>query len=165
MGETSNAKTLQQRLKQKMTEDREQIEQLTQSEQQRLFESYRKHVDDVLSTIEADIESKAKRLRHSLLRPLTVGLVIGASLLVTVCVGSWGVLQLISVRIQSQMQRQTALSQEIGKQQQTLQQLQARTWGVSLYPSKDGRYVTFPKGVYKVWKVNGRMAVQIIREK
>jgi hypothetical protein len=172
MEKISNFGILQQRLRAKIEADQEQIERfrketekLMKTELQRLSESLRQSVNDTLNIIGPDIRLKAKRLRNYLLRPLLVGMVIGISLLATICGGSWATLHLISVRFQSEMKEKATLAQEISRQQQTLRQLQARTWGLTLYQDNTGtRWIILPDGVQaKMLTRGGKSAIELGR--
>ena len=73
-------------------------------------------------------------------------MVVGLFLFLGIFAGSWGLTQLQSNRVERLFGRQEALQLAIAQEQQTLEQLQAETWGVWLHEEDGGRYVVLPKG-------------------
>lgn len=68
----------------------------------------------------------------------------GLSLFLGVSLGSWGLMQFLASRIQGQIETSTALAVEIETQQQTLKQMEAKTWGIEFKQDYQGRFLVFP---------------------
>ena len=71
--------------------------------------------------------------------------------------------------MQRLVERQEALRLAIAREQQTLEHLQAQTWGVWLHEAEDGtRYVVLPQGTLAVeewpWTVHGHSAIRLSSE-
>lgn len=86
-------------------------------------------------------------------------LVVGLSLFIGISAGSWGLMQYLSSRVQSQLQT-------LHQQQATLDQLQSQTWGLSLRDTGTDRYLVLPPG-YKLepgWTISERPALKLSKQ-
>ena len=91
---------------------------------------------------------------------------VGLSVLLGICGGSWALTQWLSSTIQSQIRTRTTLAAEIETQRATLQQLQDQTWGVRFHEGDNGRFLVLPSGTMPDtgWTVGERSAVKLLRK-
>ena len=96
------------------------------------------------------------------LRPLVVGL----SLWLGICGGSWATMHWLSARIQARIQTAAALDLDIGEARQTLERLEATTCGITLREIEGERFVVLTAGAlaYPPWTVDTRPAVKLSNE-
>ena len=96
------------------------------------------------------------------LRPLVVGL----SLWLGICGGSWATMHWLSTRIQARIETAAALDLDIGEARQTLARLEPGTWGIALREIEGERFVVLPSGAlaYPPWTVDTRPAVKLSNE-
>ena len=117
---TSNANDLTERLRRRLESEREAIEELTASELERLGANSRRVARNVLHTIEADTAVATGRMRALLLKAWLRPLVVGLSLWLGICGGSWATMHWLSARIQARIETAAALDLDIGEARQTL---------------------------------------------
>ena len=157
--------------------EREQIEALTRSEYEHLRNALSDLREHELNTIEDDMQASLERLNAQVNtalnesnRSLHQGLekalstlirisqlttrqwlklvLISLSLLLGISLGSWGLMQYLSSQVQDLWSEQQRLSASV-------EQLEARTWGVSLLRSGQDRFVVLPgRGGEPNWKCN-----------
>lgn len=188
MSNISTPQALSERLRQKLETDRQAVESLTQQELEKLASDLRKACASALSSTEAaidkttrdalsrlgarsdmlsatlsEIERQAKTTTTIAIQNWIKLLVTGLSLFLGVSLGSWGVMQFLASRIQGQIETKAALALEIEYQQRTLEQIEAKTWGVEFKQDKDGRFLVLPLGVDPStgWTVGKRQAVKL----
>lgn len=191
MERISHASDLSRVLRQKLEDDRLQIEALTSSELSKLADALKQQSHAALSTtldaIESDlnqrlngikkqIEAQTKplvshlasvRAEASALQRLTVRawlkpLLLSLSLSLGIFAGSWGLMQWLSHGIQSQLETRAALAQEIQRQKRVLAQIESKTWGLELHEDSNGRFVIMPPGVEpSIWKFGQGEAVRL----
>ena len=163
MRRTSGGTDLRTRLQQKVEQDRQQIEEVMQSEHRKLEESLKRSVGNVLDTIESDTRRLSEALRRAWIGPLAIGLM----LVLAMAGGSWGLMGWLSHSIESHIRTRAVLQVEIEEQRRTVERLKEKTWGVVLHEGKEGRkFVVLPKGSldYPPWTVGGRPAVSLSSE-
>ena len=97
---TSNANDLTERLRRRLETERQAIEELTADELDRLGENSRRVARNALRTIERDTEAATGRMRALLLRAWLRPLVVGLSLWLGICGGSWATMHWLWTRIQ-----------------------------------------------------------------
>ena len=123
---------------------------------------------DTLRRTEAATETGIGRLHGLLRRAWLRPLVIGLSLFLGICGGSWGLLQWQSSRVQRLLETQETYRRGIAQEQRALDQLQAQTWGVWLHEDADAtRYVVLPRGTLnEEWPVTvlGQPAIRLSSE-
>ena len=161
---TSNANDLTERLRRRLESERQAIEELTASELERLGANLRRVARNVLHTIERDITAVATgRMRALLLNAWLRPLVVGLSLWLGICGGSWATMHWLSARIQARIETAAALDLEIEEARQTLARLEATTWGITLREIEGERFVVLPAGAlaYPPWTVDTRPAVKL----
>ena len=163
---TSTPNELTSRLRRRLEADHRQIEETTASELRRLGESLSAVVGDALSTIEVDTASAAGRLsallRRAWLRPLVVGL----SLSLGICGGSWAGTHWLWTTIEQQIEALAVLRVDIKEDRATLARIEATTWGVRLREIDGERFVVLPAGTLdsRPWTVGGRPALKLSSE-
>ena len=165
---TSNAKDLSARLRRRMETEELETTAIAERELRKFGETLSASANDKLRITEAVMEAQVGRIQGLLwrgwLRPLVVGLFVFSGIFV----GSWGLTQWQSSRVERLVERQEALQRAIAQEQQTLAQLQAQTWGVWLHEAEDGtRHVVFPQRPFNAdwpWTVQGQPAVPLSSE-
>ena len=75
-------------------------------------------------------------------------------------------MQWLSARIQVRIETVAALDLEIEEARQTLERLEATTWGITLREIEGERFVMLPAGTlaYPPWTVRDRPYVKLSRE-
>ena len=149
-------------------EDRE-TTAIAERELRRFGETLNASANDKLRITEAAMAAQVGRIHGLLWRGWLRSLVVGLCVCLGIFGGSWGLTQWQSSRVQRLVERQEALRLAIAREQQTLEQLQAQTWGVWLHEGEEGtRYVVMPRT--KVfpedwpWTVQGQPAVPLSSE-
>ena len=160
---TSNANDLTERLRRRLESERQAIEELTASELKRLGANSRRVASNALRTIERDTAVATGRMRALLLKAWLRPLVVGLSLWLGICGGSWATMHWLSARIQARIETAAALDLEIEEARQTLARLEATTWGIALREIEGERFVVLPAGAlaYPPWTVDTRPAVKL----
>ena len=110
---TSNANDLTERLRRRLETERQAIEELTASELERLGANSRRVASNALRTIEADTAVATGRMRALLLKAWLRPLVVGLSLWLGICGGSWATMHWLSTRIQARIETAAALDLDI----------------------------------------------------
>ncbi|EJE4210509.1 MbeB family mobilization protein [Vibrio metschnikovii] len=120
--------------------------------EQQLKQDFKKHeariqaaLNESEQRITSDINAQNARLSRLTLKtwiwlPVTV---------ITVLIACWGVIWWQGVTIAQNQQ-------EISRQQENLEKLNAKTWGIRFFQDKEGRYIVIPEG-YTVkggWTLN-----------
>ena len=163
---TSNPNDLTERMRRRLESERQAIEELTTSELERLGENSRRVASNVLRTIERDTAVATGRMHTLLLKAWLRPLVVGLSLWLGICGGSWATLHWLSTRIEARIQTAAALDLDIEEAHQTLARLEATTWGIALREIEGERFVVLPAGAlaYPPWTVDTRPAVKLSNE-
>ena len=163
---TSNANDLTERLRRRLESERREIEELTASELDQLGENSRRVASNALRTIERDTAAATGRMRALLLGAWLRPLVVGLSLWLGICGGSWATMHWLSTRIQARIETAAVLDVDIEEARQTLARLEATTWGIALREIEGERFVVLPTGAlaYPPWTVDTRPAVKLSSE-
>ena len=163
---TSNANDLTGRLRKRLERERREIEELTADELDRLGENSRRVARNALRTIERDTEAATGRMRALLLRAWLRPLVVGLSLWLGICGGSWATMHWLWTRIQVRIETVAELDRDIEEARQTLAQFEKDTWGIALREIEGERFVVLPAGTlaYPPWTVRDRPYVKLSRE-
>ncbi len=166
MERTSSANDLTERLRRRLESERREIEELTASELGRLGENSRRVARNALRTIERDTEEATGRMRAMLLKAWLRPLVVGLSLWIGICAGSWATMRWLSRSIQARIERVAELDYDIEEARRTLAQTEVDTWGVALLEIEGERFVVLPFGTLEnpPWTVRDRPAVKLSRE-
>ena len=163
---TSNANHLTERLRRRLETERREIEELTASELGRLGENSRRVARNALRTIERDTVEATGRMRELLLRAWLRPLVVGLSLWIGICAGSWATMRWLWTRIEVRIEKAVELDYDIEEARHTLAQLEVDTWGIVLREIEGERFVVLPTGslAHPPYKVRERPAVKLSRE-
>ena len=166
MERTSNANDLTERLRRRLENERREIEELTASELGRLGENSRRVARNALSTIERDTEEATGRMRELLLKAWLRLLIVGLSLWIGICAGSWATMRWLARSIQDRIETAAELDFDIEEAQRTLAQMEVDTWGVALLEIEGERVVVLPAGTLDNprWTWRERPAVKLSRE-
>ena len=163
---TSNANDLTERLRRRLEHERREIEELTVNELERLAENSRRVARNALRTIERDTEEATGRMRGLLLKTWLRPLVVGLSLWMGICAGSWATMRWLARSIQARIETAAELDFDIEEARRTLAQMEEDTWGIVLHEIEDERFVVVPEGALAdpPWRVDGRPALKLSNE-
>ncbi len=163
---TSRVSGLTERLRRRLESEHREIEELTANELGRLGENSRRVARNALRTIERDTEEVIGRMRALLLRAWLRPLVVGLSLWLGICAGSWATMRWLWMRIQTRIEMAAELEFDIEEARQTLAQMEVDTWGIALLEIEGERFVVLPAGslAHPPWTVRDRPAVKLSRE-
>ncbi len=163
---TSNANDLTERLRGRLEIERRAVEELTASELERLGANSRRVASNALHTIERDTAAATGRMRALVLNAWLRPLVVGLSLWLGICGGSWATMHWLSMRIQARIQTAAALDVDIEEARQTLARLEETTWGIALREIEGERFVVLPTGslAYPPLTLDTRPAVKLSSE-
>ena len=144
------------------------MDAIAERELRKFGETLHASANDKLRITEAAMEAQVGRIQGLLWRGWLRPLVVGLCVFLGIFVGSWGLTQWQSSRVERLVERQEVLRLAIAQEQQTLAQLQAQTWGVWLHEAEDGtRHVVLPQGALGEnwrWTVQGQPALQLSSE-
>ena len=146
MSTTSTPNDLTSRLRQRMETDRRQIEETAARELERLGESLNAVASGALRSIEADTAEATERMRALLLRAWLRPLVVGLSLFLGICGGSWVTMPWLSRSIDYRIETLAEVSVRIERARETLAEMEETTWGVTLREISGEQYVALPAG-------------------
>ena len=163
---TSNANELTERLRRRLESERREIEEVTANELERLAESSRRVVRNALGSIERDTEEAIGRMRELLLRAWLRPLVVGLSLWLGICAGSWATMHWLWTRIETRIETAVDLDLDIEEARRTLAQLEVDTWGIAFHEIGGERFVVLPEGALAdpPWRVGTRPALKLSNE-
>ena len=166
MERTSNANDLTERLRRRLESERREIEELIASELERLAENSRRVARSALRTIERDTEEATGRMCALLLKIWLRPLVVGLSLWIGTCAGSWATMRWLARSIQTRIEMAAGLNRDIEDARRTLAQLEEDTWGLVFHEIKGERFVVVPDGVLArpPWWVDDRPALKLSNE-
>ena len=163
---TSNRSDLTSRLQRRLENERVEIEATAARELKVLGENLRGVAESALRTIEADTAATTGRLRGMLLRAWVRPLVIGLSLSLGICGGSWAAMRLLWTAIEWKVETLAALTADIEQARETLTAIEETTWGLELTEIDGERFVVLPAGTLRnpPWTVGGRPALKLSSE-
>ena len=163
---TSNQGDLTSRLQRRLGTERAEIEATAARELKVLGENLRGVAESALRTIEADTAAATARMSAVLLRAWVRPLVIGLSLSVGICGGSWAAMRLLWTAIEWKVETLAALTVDIEQARQTLTEIEETTWGLDLREIDGERFVVLPAGTpdRPFWTVGGRPALKLSSE-
>ena len=144
MSETSSPNDLTSRLRSRLETDRQRIEDAAARELARLGENLSAVASGALRSIEADTEKATGRMRELLIKAWLRPLVVGMSLFLGICGGSWATTHWLSRIIDSRLKTLTEVNIRIERARETLAELQETTWGVELREITGERYAVLP---------------------
>ena len=163
---TSNRSDLTSRLQRRLETERIEMETTATRELKVLGESLRDVARNALRTLEADTAAAAGRMRGMLLRAWLRPLVIGLSLSVGICGGSWAAMRLLWTGIEWRVKTLAALTVDIEQARETLTEIEETTWGLELREIDGERFVVLPASALSnpPWTVGGRPALKLSSE-
>ena len=163
---TSTPNELTSRLRRRLEADHRQIEETVASELRRLGESLSAVASGALRTIEADTASAVGRLSAMLRRAWLRPLVVGLSLSLGMCVGSWAGTRWLWTTLEQQVEALAVLRVDIKEARATLARIEDTTWGLELAEIDGERFVVLPIGTLSnpPWTVGGRPALKLSGE-
>ena len=162
----SKATDLTERLRMRLEHERREIEELTASELERLAEHSRRVVRSALHTIERDMEEATGKMRELLLKAWLRPFIVGLSLWIGICAGSWATMHWLARSIQDRIETLAMEDLKIEGGREMLTEIEETTWGVGLREVSGERYVTLPAGtpVVTAFIVDGRPYLKLSRE-
>ena len=162
---TSNRSDLTSRLQRRLETERAEIEATAARELKVLGESLRGVAGNALRTIEADTAAVTGRMRGMLLRAWVRPLVIGLSLSLGICGGSWAAMRLLWTAIKWKVETPAASTADIEQARQTLTEIEETTWGWSCGRSTgSGSWCFRSRRTVPFWSVGGRPALKLSSE-
>ena len=163
---TSSQPDLAARLRQKWETDRREIEEAGVTELRRLGESLSTAARSAQRSIDDDMAAWTERTRAVIWRAWLLPAVVGLSLFLVICGGSWGTMRWLSMRIERQLQTLVILDLDIEQARETLTQIHRTTWRVELREIDGERFVVLPPGSLErpPWRVGGQPAVKLSSE-
>ena len=144
MNETSSPGDLTSRLRSRLEADRRRIEDEAARELAQLGENLSAVASGALRSIEADTVEATGRMRELLMKAWLRPLVVGMSLFLGICGGSWATMHWLSRIIDSRFETLTEVNIRIHRARETLAEMQETTWGVELMEINGERYVALP---------------------
>ena len=144
MSETSSPNDLTSRLRSRLEADRKEIEQTAARELARLAENLSAVASGALRSIEADTVEATERMRELLMRAWLRPLVVGMSLFLGICGGSWATMHWLSRSIDSRIETLAEVKLRILRARDTLTVMHETTWGIKLQEINGERYVLLP---------------------
>ena len=166
MNETSSPSDLTSRLRSRLEADRKEIEETVTRELRRLGESLRGVRSDALRSIEADTVEATERMRELLMRAWLRPLVVGMSLFLGICGGSWATMHWLSRSIDSRIETLAEVKVRIVRARDTLAVMHETTWGIELQEINGERYVALPADTpgRPAFTMDGRPYMKLSRE-
>ena len=166
MNETSSPGDLTSRLRSRLEADRQRIEEAAARELERLGESLNAVAGGALRSIEADTVEATGRMRELLMRAWIRPLVVGMSLFLGICGGSWATMHWLSRSIQDRIETLGELDVRTEWARAMLAEIEETTWGVELLEMSGERYVALPArtSVRPAFTVDGRPYLKLSRE-
>ena len=166
MSKTSSPDDLTVRLRSRLEADRRRIEETAARELARLGENLNAVASTALRSIEADTEKATGRMRGLLMRAWLRPLVVGLSLFLGICGGSWATMHWLSRGIDSRLETLTEVNIRIHRAHETLAEMQETTWGVELIEISGDRYAALPAGTpgRPAFTMDGRPYLKLSRK-
>jgi len=166
MNETSSPNDLTSRLRSRLEADRQRIEDEAARELARLGENLSAVASGALRSIEADTVEATGKMRELLMKAWLRSLVVGLSLFLGICGGSWATMHWLARSIHDRIETLGELDTRTEWAHTMLAEIEETTWGVELLESSGDRYVSLPAGtlVRPAFTMNGRPYLKLSRE-
>ena len=150
----------------RLEHERREIEELTASELERLAENSRRVARSALRTIERDTEEATGKMRELLVKAWLRPFIVGLSLWIGICAGSWATMHWLARSIQDRIETLTMADLQIEGGREMLAEIEETTWGVGLREVSGEQYVTLPAGtpVVTAFIVDGRPYLKLSRD-
>lgn len=174
MPPTGSLNNLAERLKEKTEQERKQIENIISKELTTLRQSLSDATRNGLNTIKNDMADEIRNARETLKyqarllslsfaqRWLTSAL-MALAILLSLAVGGLGLGKLAEREARNLYQEISQLQEQQARLETTVNQLQAKTWGLDLVEQPDGRFIILPPKATPTtgWKIGNRQAVKV----
>ena len=166
MSTTSNPNDLNSRLRRRMEADRRQIEETAARELARLGENLSAVANGALRSIEADTAEASVRMRGLLLKAWLRPLIVGLSLFLGICGGSWATTRWLSRSIDARFETLAEVNVRIERARETMAEMTETTWGVELREIDGERYAVLPAGTpgRPAFTMDGRPYMKLSRK-
>ncbi len=166
MSETSGPGDLTSRLRSRLEADRRRIEDEAARELERLGENLSAVASGALRSIEADTVEATGRMRELLMKAWLRPFVVGLSLFLGICAGSWATMHWLSRSIDSRFETLTEVEVRIHRARETLAEMHDTTWGVELMEINGDRYAALPAGApgRPAFTMDGQPYMKLSRE-
>ena len=166
MNETSSPGDLTSRLRSRLEADRRRIEDEAARELARLGESLSAVASGALRSIEADTVEATGRMRELLMKAWLRPLVVGMSLFLGICGGSWATMHWLSRSIHDRIETLDELDTRTEWARAMMTEIEETTWGVELMEISGDRYVSLPADtpIRPAITMNGRPYLKLSRE-
>ena len=166
MNETSSPGDLTSRLRSRLEADRRRIEDEAARELARLGENLSAVANGALRSIEADTVEATGKMRELLMKAWLRPLVVGMSLFIGICFGSWAMMHWLSRIIDSRFETLTEVNIRIHRARETLAEMQEATGGVELIEINGERWVALPPRTpdRPAFTMDGRPYLKLSRE-
>lgn len=156
MQNTGTLNSLAERMKAKAVQEQQELEALTRQQFNALQQSLNELSKNALITTEAVIQHQLTSLEQSVTtrcralswmfaRKWLQVLLISMSILMGAGMGGWGLLTIAESKAAGLRQEIASLNNQKVVMENTVNQLEAKTWGLSLVESQQGRFIVLPK--------------------
>ena len=151
--------SLRDKLRARTEESRAGVRELVDEQLQTLTAELSQSVAGAKRTIEADIQRLTRDARRWLLRPVAYGMLAA----IGVAIGAAGLSAWLGAGIRTRIESRARLNVEILAARETLQQIEAVTWGVRFQEQDAGRFLVLPEGMEAEtgWTVGDREALKL----
>ncbi|MDQ7832329.1 MAG: hypothetical protein RDU30_11380 [Desulfovibrionaceae bacterium] len=166
--------SLAERMRAKTEQDRQELEALTRQQFNALSESLRQSsavalrttevaIQEKLGTLEESIASRCQTLNWAFGRKWLQVLLLGMALLMGTALGGWGVVTLLTHRAMALQDEIQSLEASKADLENTVGQLEKRTWGLKLLENQEGRFIILPPktSAHTGWTVGKQQAVKL----
>ena len=175
MPNTGNSLTsLAERMRAKTEQDRQELEALTRQQFDALSKSLRQSsaaalrtteaaIQEKLGTLEESIASRCQTLSWTFGRKWLQALLLSMALLAGTALGGWGVMAMLTHRLTALQDEIQSLNANKADLENTVGQLEKRTWGLKLLENQDGRFIILPPktSAHTGWTVGKQQAVKL----
>jgi len=172
---------LSNKLKERISQDREKLEQIAHDEFASLQQSLSASSKNALATIEADIntklgsmseaisnrlallESRTGTLQKTLVASWAKSTALGLCLLLGLTLGAWGLSATMSARILTLWSELRELQQSRADLEQTVSNLERKTWGIRLVAKDQGKFIVLPPktSIKTGWTIGNNEAIKL----
>lgn len=174
MQNTGNLNSLTEKMKARTERERQELEALTRQQFNSLSENLSASSKNALSSTEAAIQAQFTALEKSVAsrcgilsrmfgKRLLQALLLSFALFLGLTLGGWGLIQWETGRILSLRQEASQLQSTVTALEKAAAQWEAKTWGLELTETKDGRFIILPtKMTIKTgWTLGNRQAIKV----
>lgn len=150
---------LRDRLRARTEDNREEVKALVDEQLRTLADELSHSVGDARRTIEDDIQRLTADTRRALRRPVLAGVLAALGFLIVAA----GLTVWLTTDIRTKIEHRAVLAVQIEEQTETLERIEADTWGIRFHEEAAGRFLVMPEGVEALtgWTVGGRTAVKL----